>query len=187
MGQLAQTAQQLNIVMTYDDNRRDEELFALPGLVIENLEALAEKLGVEHERRRIPESCGWEKKAEAVRHVERELYALPARSSSRAEGLTLTAAANVYSEAESAAAYILHLVRDEGLRYRDIKVICMTWTAAARRPPGSLKIRPAACGRQQKNIMANAIVRTVTSLLGVVIENTGRRACSTCSNRDLAI
>lgn len=171
MGQLAQTAQQLNIVMTYDDNRRDEELFALPGLVIENLEALAEKLGVEHKRCRIPESYGWEKKAEAVRHIERELYALPARNSSRAEGLTLTAAANVYSEAESAAAYILHLVRDEGLRYRDIKVICNDMDSrgeAAARVFEEYGLPLAADSK--KNIMANAIVRTVTSLLGVVIE-----------------
>lgn len=33
-------------------------------------------------------------------------------------------AANMYSEAESAASFILHLLRDCGLRYRDIVIIC---------------------------------------------------------------
>ena len=40
------------------------------------------------------------------------------------EGITVTEAANYYNEAESAASYILHLVRDKKYRYRDIAVIC---------------------------------------------------------------
>lgn len=41
-----------------------------------------------------------------------------------AEGVTVIESANYYNEAESAAAYILHLIRDKGYRYRDIAVIC---------------------------------------------------------------
>ena len=41
-----------------------------------------------------------------------------------AEGITVIESANFYNEAESAAAYILHLVRDKGYRYRDIAVVC---------------------------------------------------------------
>lgn len=39
------------------------------------------------------------------------------------EDLTMVAAANPYYEAENAAAYIWHLIRDEGYRMRDIQVI----------------------------------------------------------------
>ena len=38
--------------------------------------------------------------------------------------ITLVSAAGIYNEAESAAAYVLHLVRDLGLRYRDIRLVC---------------------------------------------------------------
>lgn len=55
LGQLMAAARQLNLVMTFDDRGRDKDLFELPKIVIQNAERLADSLGIEHERRRIPE------------------------------------------------------------------------------------------------------------------------------------
>ncbi|MBK5247479.1 MAG: exodeoxyribonuclease V subunit gamma, partial [Peptostreptococcaceae bacterium] len=68
-------------------------------------------------------------KSEKVRHqaladLEEELFSLPFRESEETEGITLINAANIYAEVESAAAFIVELVRDKGLRFRDIVVIC---------------------------------------------------------------
>ena len=38
--------------------------------------------------------------------------------------LTLVEASNMYSEADRAAAYVLRLVREEGLKFGDIAVVC---------------------------------------------------------------
>ena len=59
----------------------------------------------------------------AIRHVERELYAYPARPmDAPPEGLTLQSAATPYAEVHLAAAQILQWVRDEGFAWRDIAV-----------------------------------------------------------------
>ena len=69
-------------------------------------------------------------KSETVRRIERGLWndrlSAEERAENRdfaAEDLTVVCAANPYYEAESAAAYIWHLVRDLGYRMRDIQVI----------------------------------------------------------------
>ena len=52
------------------------------------------------------------------------MYALPAEPIANTEGITLVKAANYYSEAESAAEKVLSLVRDQGMAYRDLILIC---------------------------------------------------------------
>lgn len=64
-------------------------------------------------------------KTPALRHLEASLSSgrtLPFEGETK--GLALFAAQNPYSEAEAAAGDILRLVRDEGLRFRDIHVAC---------------------------------------------------------------
>ncbi len=175
LGQLMAAAKQLNLVMTFDDRGRDKDLFELPKIVIQNAERLADSLGIEHERRRIPEDYAVLGRAEAVRHIEKELYAVPAvkcKTAEGSQGLTLVSAANVYNEAESAASFILHLVRDKGLRYRDIKVVCNDMESrgeAAARVFEEYGIQ--VFSDVKKDILSNAMVQAVTSLLDVVIEN----------------
>ena len=161
IGELMQYASEVNLVMTYDDAaKRDAHLFALSEMVIHNFERLAKSAGIQVRRMKIPEEYT-ARRAEKIRFIEEELYALPARKYGGAErgpkaagtlsagdkpqeengaavatggenrvaesdagSLTLVAAANLYNEAESAACYVLSLVRDLGYRYSDIKVIC---------------------------------------------------------------
>lgn len=59
-----------------------------------------------------------------MRHIEKELYTMRPAVTFHSGGITLVEAAGIYNEAESAAAYVLSLVRDKGLRYRDIRLVC---------------------------------------------------------------
>ena len=121
---LMKTSVDVNVVLTYDKFCRDEDLFQLPALVINNLEGCAVEIGCGHNVSQIDDKYAFSTKVAAVNAIEQELYAVGKQSCADSHGLTIVRAANMYNEAESAASYILHLLRDKGLRYRDIVVIC---------------------------------------------------------------
>ncbi len=137
IGQLMARAAEVNAVLTWDGSgadggqqsrSRDSDLFALTGMVMENLEDQARAVGVEVCRKPISTSADsrWQREdvSPAIAHIEKELYTLPSRTCTDCEGITLVAAAGLYNEAESAAAYVLQLVREKGLKYRDIRLVC---------------------------------------------------------------
>jgi len=119
-------AKQVNIVMTCSGPSRDEELFLLTHHLMDVFIKMAETSDVPWETAEIPDTYLIEDKAEAVKKIEQELYALPVQpwTGEGPQGLTLVKAANFYSEAETAAAKVLSLVRDEGLKYNEIILIC---------------------------------------------------------------
>lgn len=125
IGQLMAHACEVNVVLTWEKDCRDEELFQLTGIVMENLESKANALGISSKYMPILKECyGFENKRPAMEHLERELYTLPSKKMESHEGIHLVSSANLYNEAESAAAWVLHLVREKGLRYRDIRLVC---------------------------------------------------------------
>lgn len=124
IGELIGAAEDVNVVLTGDSGGPDEEIFRLSHIVMAKLQAAAEERGSDWTRQQIPEEYAAEKKNPAVKEIERQLYTLNKKPCADHSGLTLVEAANAYNEAESAASFILHLVRDCGLRYRDIVVIC---------------------------------------------------------------
>lgn len=124
---------------------RDYDLFDLTRSLMNKLKFISEKNGIKYEEQYIDNSCitynndnFYEKektgirgkliekevKEEALAHLEHEIFAQPYRQAAGGSAITLCQAANFYSEAESAAAKITQLIRDEGLRYRDILVVC---------------------------------------------------------------
>ena len=122
IGELIRNAGDVNIVMTYDDSGNDAQIFELTGAVIAQLEKLAFDMGKDLLVKPID---GYQKKrSAALEHLEKQLYSLPAEPAEDCGGITLVHAAGVYQEAETAALYIMELVRDKGLKYRDIAVIC---------------------------------------------------------------
>lgn len=125
---LIRAARDVTVFLTFDEGCPDEELFDLTRVVTERLAACAREAGSGVEIRDIkasdPDVRGFPDKAPGIRSIERELYAARRERQSDAGGLRLVKAANMYSEAENAASYILALLRDEGLRLRDIVVIC---------------------------------------------------------------
>ena len=122
IGELIRNAGDVNIVMTYDDRGNDAQIFEITGAVVAQLEKLAFDMGADLSVKAIE---GYHKnRSVAIEHLERQLYSLPAEPSDACGGITLVHAAGVYQEAETAALYIMELVRDKGLKYRDIAVIC---------------------------------------------------------------
>lgn len=190
ISELMQYAADVNLVLTYDDKReaRDADLFALAEAVIRNFENLAERRGIEVRKRAIPKTYTAER-ADKIQFIEQELYALPARKYARggqstnpAEGgaseaaagtdsLTLVAAANLYNEAESAACYVLELVRDFGYRFSDIKVICNDQET---RGPILKRVFKEygidLVSDTSKDILQSSIVQYITALMDVVVE-----------------
>jgi len=108
-----------------------------------------------------------------VAHIEKFLYApSPAIFQGECSGLTLCRAASYYAEAESAAAFITGLVRDQGFRFRDIAVIC-----------NDLDVRGAAIRRvftqyglrffmdEKRKVLHNPVVSFLSALLDVVTDH----------------
>lgn len=138
--QLMISALDVSIVMTSQNvlsKTRDEGLFDLTRSLISKLKALSHQHGIRWEEIPIDDSCRIpvgqrsDEKSPALVHLERELYSYPNKTAETGQSITLCRAANFYSEAETAAAKIVRLVRDEGLRYRDIVVICNDMDARA--------------------------------------------------------
>ena len=131
LGNLMAAAKEVSVFLTCDKGCRDEELFQLPEIVMRNLRKQADAFGVECRMEQIAEGIGFDAvRNPAIAHIEKELYAVGQRTGDfpalggKDAPVTLVQAANMYNEAESAASYILHLIRDKGFRYRDIVVIC---------------------------------------------------------------
>jgi len=124
LGELMTRSKDVNIVLTYDDNpkARDSQIFALSKIVLDNLIRVAEVRGVKVNTNRIE---GYEAETkDSIKVLEKELYSLPFNMTNHDEGITLVSAANLYNEAESAAVYVLKLIREEGYRLKDIRLIC---------------------------------------------------------------
>ena len=120
--ELAKVAESVNFVVNRSDFGLDEMLTAsLTDLAAENgIDCSLEEIGRAYE---IAQS-------ETISRMETGLWKDLIPAEERAankdfvpEDLTLVCAANPYYEAESAAAYIWHLVRDLGYRMREIQVI----------------------------------------------------------------
>ncbi|MDD2215555.1 MAG: exodeoxyribonuclease V subunit gamma, partial [Eubacteriales bacterium] len=111
----------VNVVFTADDFCRDRELFQLTSNIIAKLKQTEQNDPVYiHYLSEPPTVVSSE-----LAHLERELFAFPYKEyKDEQDGITFCRAANVYGEVETAAAYITRLVREKGLRYRDIAVIC---------------------------------------------------------------
>ena len=129
IGELMTYAADVNVVLTcsMDKRERDSELFELGRLVMHNLVENAELRRIQHSEQAIP--LEFQKFADIAkyaptRHIEREIYALPSRTYLATEGAPIMVkASNLYNEAENAAGYVLSLIRDEGYRLKDIKII----------------------------------------------------------------
>lgn len=124
--ELINNAINVNVVMTYSEDSRDNEIFALTGSIIEKLQKLSEGLSKPYCTKQInDEKCIKKGIAAELSAIESELFSIPVRKwQEDASAITLVKAANPYAEAETAAAYITRLLREEGLRYKDIVVIC---------------------------------------------------------------
>ena len=122
MLELAENAAMVNFVLNRSDFGLDEQMERM-------LRAKCREMNVPFSCEEI--SAQYEtQKSETIRRIERGLWndemsgqERAANADFDAEDLTVVCAANPYYEAETAASYIWHLVRDLGYRMRDIQVI----------------------------------------------------------------
>ncbi len=131
--ELLKHTEKVNIVLTSTNNvnARDFDTFSITNRMKEKLKEVAVEVGVSVEEIEVPSSYGINK-APSLMHVEREAMALPAfefEDGGKDEGkgienITLLRASNYYLEAESAAAYLLSLIRDKDLNFKDVALIC---------------------------------------------------------------
>lgn len=116
----------VNVVMTYAKGYRDDKVFAITGDIITKLQKLSEGINKNYRTMSINDEC--EKstsKADEISFIEKEIFAIPSNQwQNQTEHIRLVQAANPYVEMETAATYILQLIREKGFRYRDIAVIC---------------------------------------------------------------
>ena len=108
-------------------NRGD---FGLDGRLIRSLTGLAASKNIDVSCEEIDEAEYGSEKSETVARFEKYLFSERLTEEQKEENrdfipedLTMLCAANPYYEAESAAAYIRHLVRDLGYRMKEIQVI----------------------------------------------------------------
>ncbi|MBR3331760.1 MAG: PD-(D/E)XK nuclease family protein [Mogibacterium sp.] len=120
--ELAKAAESVGFIVNRSDFPLDERLTA-------SLIQLGADNNIDVSCEEIPASYEM-KRSETVKRLERSLWKdvlSPAEKAENAdfvpEDLTIVCAANPYYEAESAAAYVWHLIRDLGYRMREIQLI----------------------------------------------------------------
>ncbi len=127
--ELMQVASEMNVIFTCAQGCGDAQLFEITGSMMAKLCELAEAAGLTYRKTQIDDEWRCERNA-AIDGLERGIFAVPVPKASEEEkaaareSVTMVASASVQAEAESAAAYIMSLVRDKGLRFREIALIC---------------------------------------------------------------
>lgn len=124
---LAEVATEVTITFTLDPNldSRDRDLFDFPSGFYRRIREIARQLDLDQEVITLDSRKVISFRKPDLVHLEKELYAFPARIYSyNPEHIQLFAATNTYSEVENLAADILYKVREKGLRWRDIAVVC---------------------------------------------------------------
>lgn len=133
IGELIAKAQKsdkdLNLVLTLGnltDDEWDREIY-LPGKrVVKQLREVAAERGLSNpEVLPIPKEYLINERAEAIKHIENSIYSSEKINKiDDSKGLTVVKSANIYNEIETAAAFVLSLLRDENYEYQDILLLC---------------------------------------------------------------
>lgn len=172
LARLMAVAREMTISLTLDplSTRRDWELFRLARQNLDNLQTLAHQAGAVTEIVRVSASPESGPLNPAIRHLEQELFAYPARHlDEEVVDAEIFAAANPSSEVEWVAAQVVALVRERGWRYRELAVVCNdmdTYGPLIKRALDEYGI-PAFMDRK-RSLMDNSIIKLVLSSLQII-------------------
>ena len=121
---IAGCAKELNIFLTYDQQCKDEDLFALSEITTNRFIKAAKEAGIETRTEKV-EAPLVEKKP-ALAFLEKNLFAVGPDQADDFDGIEIIECNDPYSEAEAAAAKVHKLLRDKDnpLRLSDIVIIC---------------------------------------------------------------
>ncbi|MBK5254020.1 MAG: PD-(D/E)XK nuclease family protein [Peptostreptococcaceae bacterium] len=119
--QLSLSAKKINLVINYDEDLQAGRQFLLSNKLINTLKINLEEVNLH----KIDDIYNIEK-ADDLNKLETSIFneGLISYKEAEAKNIKMVAAANPYYEAESAAAYVLDLLRNENYRLRDIAIIC---------------------------------------------------------------
>ena len=123
---LFQKAKAVHITLTFDPAgeakaQREGSLFYRQAQTLQQLRRLADELHLPVRVRAMTENQRFQTAALAA--IERHAFSFPLAAQQGAEGLSLVEAATRRLEMEAAAADIVSLCREEGLRWRDIAIL----------------------------------------------------------------
>ncbi len=172
LAQILKVVKEITVSITVDprNGSRDSELFSLSKKSLERLRTIAKASGVNEEITSIRRSneVGW--KNPAIQHIEKELFAYPARKyKHHTKDIEIFAAANRNSEVEYAAAQVVELVRERDWRYHDLAVVCNdidNYGPIIKRVFNEYGI-PAFMD-QKRSLMGNSIIKLVLSSVEVI-------------------
>ena len=121
---LFQKAENVHITLTFDTaegSRQEGSLFYRQAETLERLRQLAESLGLLVKMRTLEAARRFQNPA--LLSIERHVFHFPLKAQKGGEGVQIVEAATRRLEAEAAAADILRLAREQGMRWRDIAVL----------------------------------------------------------------
>lgn len=106
-------------------------------------------------------------------HIEKSLFTYPTKVyAKKPESIQVTECSNYYTEAETAAAQIMRLTRDEGLRFKDIAVICNDMDVRGKMIKRTFADYDIPCFIDKKrNVMHSKFAGFVLALLRIVHRN----------------
>lgn len=113
----------VKVMLTYSKGSFDDGLFKVTSDTVDRLTKAAENANKKVKMIPVPQSYR-DVKPESIGHLEKNLYALPYEELKNSKRIRFVKAANWFNEAESAAAYILKLVREKNYRFKDFLVLC---------------------------------------------------------------
>lgn len=120
-------AEEVNIFFTYDEHCKDEEIFEITGNMSDRLIELCKESNVEFKVHDLGKGSPYAKlckRSPGIKAIEKSLFSPFNEEGLEAKGIKIVRANNIYSEAESAASFVLDLLEEKKLRYKDIVVIC---------------------------------------------------------------
>lgn len=127
MLKLLETAKQVNVTICTDSllesKNKENDIFYTNKKTVSKIINLANNNGIQIENPIYLDKC-YRFKNEELRHIEENLYKTPySRYNKEIKNINLFLSANSYSEIEYVAEKIISLVRDGGIRYKDISII----------------------------------------------------------------
>lgn len=166
---MLRVASEVNIVLTWEPGGR-EDLFAPGDYMVSALREMTKEQVDELVTQRI--SSEYEvKKAAGLAEMEKRLFTFPPGKAKDSSGITLVRASNYYSEAATAAAEVIRLIREEEYKLNEIALIANDMDVA-----GSIYKRVFAeyglrvFMDQKRNVLHSPAIVLIIALMGVVIK-----------------
>lgn len=118
--ELEKTCREVNLLLNWDESAEGRILFEISGRTIAKLKEAVPEDRIRMEK--VPDKYDREM-SQTMRHIEKEYGKSSPERIQATEDIRIVKCSNPYYEACSAAAHVLYLIREKGMRYSDIAVL----------------------------------------------------------------